>query len=42
MKLNRRSLIKAGAITAATAATLKSAAAQGPALIVYDLSLIHI
>ncbi len=41
MKLSRRSLIKAGAITAATAATLKSAAAQGPALIVYDSRLLE-
>ncbi len=39
MKLNRRSLIKAGAITAASAATLRTATAQGPALVVFDSRL---
>ena len=37
--LDRRSLIKAGAITAAAVATIKSVAAQGPALVVFDSRL---
>lgn len=39
MNLNRRTLIKTGVLTAASAATLKSAAAQGPALVVFDSRL---